>query len=430
MPPWGRPSGAWQGKRRKEWERQTRQWEEQRRFEELDSDSDDGQGVVLDDSFVSDDLNFTGTDLGPYLKDRRSHEYSDDSDDSYDRVEIDDRNGAAMQVALRDKEELLVQMASERIRRAQLLGKTVVKLSQAELDALERQRQKDDAKARKPVPRPKISDKRQSSGRSSNSWKTVLPIAGRRKSRSSLTKNNEDDRVGHGPNLPPGFVVAGPDGKTIYAPIGYEPAPGPPSGSSSRPGSRSTSSHSLSQQTPPVALPQYRGQQKRYFSVPEQHLPLSTSRTHTPPLPRPQSAETSWISRSRSSSSTQPYPVDPHQYRTYSPPLPQIPAQYVQGRRNVSGPTEVQYPYMRSPPPSSVARPYASSSDPSLLRREYSAGNGQHDIVGVEYDDEDEDDDEDEGVQVDVRPYGQGYNVNVTAGGSGSGSIRARKGRR
>ena len=429
MPPWGRPSGAWPGKRRKEWERQTRQWEEQRRFEELESDSDDGQGVGLNDSFISDDLNFTGADLSPYLKDRRHYEYSDNSDDSYDRVELDDRTGAAMQVALRDKEEWLVQMALERIRRAQLMGKTAVKLSQDEIDALERKRQMDEAKAKKPATRPKASDKRQSSGRSSSSLKTVLPIAGRRKSRSSLTRHTEDDKASYPPNLPPGFVVAGPDGKTIYAPIGYEPATGPSSGSSSRPGSRSTSSHSLSQQTPPLSQPQYRSQQKRYFSVPEQHLPSSTSRTRTPPSPRPQQADTSWTSRSRSASSSQPYPLDPLQYQTHSPPLPQIPAQHFKNRRNVSGPSEFHYPYVRSPPPSSSARPYASSSDPSLLRREYSAGSGHHEIISTEYDD-DEDDDEDEGVQVDVRPYGQGYNVNVTSGGSGSGSLKPRKGRR
>lgn len=429
MPPWGRPSGVWQGKRRKDWERQTRQWEEQRRFEELDSDSDDGQGVGLNDAFVSDDLNFTGADLGLYLKERRSYDYSDDSDDSYDRVEIDDRTGAAMQVALRDKEEWLVQMALERIRRAQLMGKTAVKLSQDEIDALERKRQKDEARSRKAVPRPKVSDKRQSSGRSSNSSKPVPPVAGRRKSRSSLTKHNEDDRASYPPNLPPGFVVAGPDGKSIYAPTGYEPSTGAPSGSSSRPGSRSTSSHSLSQQAPSLSQPQYRSQQKRYFSVPEQYLTSTTSRTRTPPLPRPQPAVTGRTSRSRSSSSSQPYPLDILQYQTYSPPLPQIPAQYAQSRRNVSGPADVHYPYMRSPPPSSSARQYASSSEPSLLSREYSAGGGYHDIVSTEYDDE-EDDDDDDGVQVNVRPYEQGHNVNVTSSSSGSGFLKPRKGRR
>lgn len=50
----------------------------------------------------------------------------------------------AVQLAMRDKEDQLVEVALERIRRAQMLGKKNVRLSQRELDALERKRQQTD----------------------------------------------------------------------------------------------------------------------------------------------------------------------------------------------------------------------------------------------------------------------------------------------
>lgn len=53
----------------------------------------------------------------------------------------------AVQLAMRDKEDQLVDTALERIRRAQMLGKKNVKLSKRELDALERRRQQNESNA-------------------------------------------------------------------------------------------------------------------------------------------------------------------------------------------------------------------------------------------------------------------------------------------
>lgn len=113
-------------RRKKEWERQQTGWESSRRFEELDSESDIDEGV---------DVNYRSRDNvweGSY------------TDDEYD--EQDD-----MQIAMRDKEVVLVDRAMARIRRAQELGKDNVKLTPAESDALERKMAKDRAKGRKPI---------------------------------------------------------------------------------------------------------------------------------------------------------------------------------------------------------------------------------------------------------------------------------------
>ena len=139
MPSWGRPSGTRQARRRKDRSPYKHQREEALRFEEIDSGSDDGQGVNLEGPFTSDELTFTGADLGAHMRSRQRevYEYDSDTSDEAHRV-FSGTTGGMMQLALKDKEELLVQKALERIRRAQALGRTNVKLSQPELDALER----------------------------------------------------------------------------------------------------------------------------------------------------------------------------------------------------------------------------------------------------------------------------------------------------
>lgn len=83
---------------------------------------------------------------------RRGPNYDDLTDESesvdggdYDLYDHQDSTVAyAVQLAMRDKEDQLVEKALERIRRAQMLGKKNVRLSQRELDALERKRQQTD----------------------------------------------------------------------------------------------------------------------------------------------------------------------------------------------------------------------------------------------------------------------------------------------
>ena len=408
MPSWGRPSGGRKGKNKKEWERQRKLWEEQQaRFEELDTDSDDdNHGVDLDRSFESDSLQFTGADVGR-TNNRQAYGYSDDSEEEEEDDDYEP-SGGPMQVALRDKEEVLVQRALERIRRAQALGYKDVSLPPKERDALERKIASDQAKAK--AKKPALSTKRSSEGRRTSSRLSITApptVAGKKKSKSALNKQDAPVTT----NLPPGFVVPGPDGQMMYQPIGYSP----PS-SSSRPSSRPNSSQSLQN---PQPQPQYRGQ-PRYLSGPDQFHPPAS---HSPPV-RPLPDDPNWQPRPRSSSNLgYGYPVDQYGYPYASQPLP---PGYVPGRRNVSGPTEVGYPNVRHSqvPP----RGYASSSDPSLARRDYSGSSGRSRQDLSHEDDDDDYDDGHDGVQVDVVPYGQGgYDVVSTSKAQGSGSGRQRR---
>jgi len=411
MPSWGRPSGAREGKRRKGDARRSRQWEADRRVEEIDSDDDDdnGQGVGLHGTYPGDELHFTGADLGLGIRNRqrRDHNYNYSSRSSEEENDSEGVSGGTMQLALRDKEEMLVQRALERIRRAQMLGRTNVKLTQPEIDALERKRRKDQAKSRDAETNSKDVERRRSTGYFGNTIKNDK--LGKRGSKDLIPGYSKSGSSSPARATPPGMIVPGSDGIPSYAPFGYYPSSGSaPQGRSSRSGSRSTSSHNLQQLSPPLPPNQAHTQQRRYVSVPEPSQPPPSSRS--PPLPRRLPDDPNWIPRPRSASSSQPYSNEPFQYQTHSPPLPQMPVQYSQGRRNVSGPPEVQYSSVRRVPP--IARPYAASSDPSILRREYI--DEAPDEANPSEDDSDYDDDaENSSVRVDVVPYGVGYGVNT-----------------
>lgn len=116
------------------------------RIEEIDSDGDE-------DAYYQDGLSFyprrLGADAdGGYGRRRRALEYDPYADDpesvdgtDYDLYADGDSTVAyAVQLAMKDKEEWLVDKALERIRRAQMVGKENVRLSRRELDALERKR--------------------------------------------------------------------------------------------------------------------------------------------------------------------------------------------------------------------------------------------------------------------------------------------------
>lgn len=206
----------------------------------------------------------------------------------------------------------------------------------------------------------------------------------------------------------PGMVVEGPDGVT-YAPVGYYP----PSASSNRNSpTRPRSSSSLQQtsrHTPPPQFPYQYSHGGRHVS--EGMRPSSANNDQRLPLPH----EDGWVRgpRSRRSSiSSQSRNTDPFEYQTSSAVPPSIPHQYGHGpglgRRNVSGPADVQYSSVRrSPPvgayPASPRAPYVagSSSDPTLTRRR------RPEVIeipdsesGTSSEDEDESDDLGNGVSV------------------------------
>ena len=393
MPPWGRPSGAKGSKRRKQWER------EQSRVEELDSDDTDTQGVGLNfekKRFASDSLQFTGIDLAATSRARKGYTYGSDESEEDSEDSEDDENASALQVALRDKEEALVQSALARIRRAQEKGKREVKLNPEELEALEKRRKRMQSAA--------TSKERKGSGSSSGSERRrhtdrdliTVPIGpGEPKSRKKgKSRRSEDVSPYPSAAAPPGMLVQGADGIT-YAPLGYyPPQAGPSHNSPTRP--RSTTSQQL-QATPPPQFVAYRPPQaNRHFS--DGNRPTSSSSTGSR---RPLPDEEGWIpahSR-RSSVSSQTHSIDPFEYQISSEQPPPIPQQYIQagGRRNVSGPPEVIYSSVRRSPPigggySAAAR--GPASDPTLRRRSSRRAESSSE------EEEDESDDLGNGVQV------------------------------
>jgi gas vesicle protein len=389
VPSWGRPPGAKGSKRRRRWEQeQQARWEQEQelshgaRIEELDSDDTDTQGVGLSfdqKRIVYDPLHFTGTGLPSQPRVRKGYKYDTDSYDSESEESGDDNN--AMQVALRDKEEALVQSALARIRRAQEKGKSQVKLNPEELEALERRRQRMQALGTKG---------KQGSGSGSGSERKrrserliSVPIAdapGRTKGKS---RRGEDfDTRPSGSPAPPGILVGGADG--VYAPLGYYP----PQSSSSR-NSPTRPRSSMSQQLA------YQHGQPRHYS--DGTRPTSSSSNGSR---RPLPDEEDWVPNSRrSSESSQHHGQDPFDYQIDNGHPPPIPQQYVQTRRIVSGSPEIMYSTLRRNPPS-----YSSSSrEPpaeSSSRRKSSQRNSPESISSSSDEEEDESDDLNNGVQV------------------------------
>ncbi|KAL8943639.1 MAG: hypothetical protein Q9216_000927 [Gyalolechia sp. 2 TL-2023] len=371
-------------------------------IEELDSDDDGEQGVTLDGSYFSDELHFTGTDLGVYSRNRRKHGEGYDSGSSEDGEGSAGRSAGTMQVALRNKEDLLLQQALERIRRAQMLGQRDVKLTQPEIDALERKRRQDESRrtrigsGSKQAERRRLSNQLQLNGKDSKS--------GKRRS-SGLSPNLERTYASEGRGTtPPGMIVPGPDGRPVHTPIGYYPPLAKQSSGSQGPraGSRSGSTSNLQQSTPPLPSSPYWSGQSRYPSEPDYPSPSPAS-----PLMRRLPDDPHWNPRPRSASSNHQYTLEPQYHQTYASHPPHNSTRYGHERRIVSGPAEVQYPSIsRRPLPMSST--HAASSDPSLPRRIQC---GERDLDVNASAEETEDDDEDYGVQVDVLQNEHGYEV-------------------
>ena len=395
------------------------------RFEELEDSGDDYEhsvdfnSALSEKRFASDELHFTGIDLSSTRARRRRtkdayDEDSAESEDDHYAAGLSDEHGQNMQIMLREKEDLLVERALERMRRARELGKTNVRLTQAEIDALERaeQRQRLSAapkppKSRKAVQtRPKLAEKKSSKGdRSSGSSPSLKAIEPRRRGTSSAT-GREVATLPY-PMLSDEQLRAG--GAYMYPPQGYYgPPAGRPSGSTSRSGSRNPSSHSLRQQQHTPPFPQY---QPRYYSNPDTASSRpSPSSSRAPPYPRPDPSDPNWEPRNRSESNLVPYPIDAMAYQLYSQPSA-APLRFdpndprfasPQARRIASGPPDVYASQTQ----------YRGPPDELFLNRpspDRSSGEGSKST-------EDDEDDGNEGVLVEVtdKPGGD-YGVQTRA---------------
>lgn len=132
-------------------------------MEELDSDEDArGVGASSGTRFASDSLRFTGIDLGNRergLVRRGDYQDSEDSEDDSESSEDEEFEQYLAELAVRDREEALVQSAMHRIERAKAKGRTDVDLNEEEMGALERRRKRDEAaKKKKSGKKRKISE--------------------------------------------------------------------------------------------------------------------------------------------------------------------------------------------------------------------------------------------------------------------------------
>ena len=328
-----------------------------------------------------------------------------------------------MQVMLREKEDLLVERALERMRRARELGKTNVKLTRAEIDALERaeRRQKitvplpKPSKGKKAVQtRPKLAEKKQSKGsdRSAGNSPALKAIEPRKRGKSS-SGSREPAQLPY-PVLPDDPY--GP-GALMHAPQGYyPPRAARPSSSASRPGSRTASAHSVRQQqshTPPMPQYQHPYHQGRYYSNPDAYS-LRLQAGGMPAYPRPDPSDDNWEPRARSSSSLISYPVDQFSQAGYPSQGPAPPRfdpndprfASPQTQRIASGPPDMyMHPSMYRPPQEQL----------------YLPGSG----ANARGEEEDEDSDEEAGVQVEVTERAGGdYGVQTRAGASAAAGNR------
>ncbi|KAI4209649.1 MAG: hypothetical protein LQ351_007449 [Letrouitia transgressa] len=395
MPQWGRSSGA----PRQKWRKHT-----ERRFEEVDSDEGGGQGVNLDDSFTSDILHFTGTDLAPatqsiYQTNQDfSHEGSQDEEDF-----LEDPSGRALQYTLRDKEDLLVRKALERIRRAQMLGRTNVELTQREYDALERKRKQD---------------------RGNQKGKTSL----RRNDRPGVGGNTtrdagdplQDTSISQRRNATPlGPLVPRLDGPS-RVPFKSRVGPQPALGGFSPSGHRSTNTSNL-QRASLLPSSQYRPPQPRHSSGSDYPSPPET---RSPSWSRRLPDDPSWMPRPRSVSSSQSHQRDPYNYQVLSAPLPQATSRNNPGRRIVSDPARVPYPSLRMPV--SSLDPDVTSSDPNLSYRAHFDDTLREESASNE-DTGDDGDGYDPDMQAHTIPQGHDHDIYARADWSGN---RQRRGQR
>ncbi|KKK24762.1 hypothetical protein P175DRAFT_0533667 [Aspergillus ochraceoroseus IBT 24754] len=148
MPRWGRPPGAQLGRQAR---RRGGPWvDSDPRVEEIESDAGDQFGSRDDRTLYARQLASLHMDGGNgwrrFVAEQDGHANAlapvngvDGMD--YDMYEDTDNTVAyAIQLAMKDKEEWLVDKALERIRRAQFDGQKNVRLSKRELEALERKR--------------------------------------------------------------------------------------------------------------------------------------------------------------------------------------------------------------------------------------------------------------------------------------------------
>lgn len=423
---------------------------------EEDEDDDDDEGVLLDPSYEKrrlvgeKELRRLGMDLVPRNSRREGYEYEEESEFSSEEYLEDgpDRTVAyALQLAMRDKEESLVEKALERIRRAQMLGKTNVRLSKRELDALEKKRRQSQStnlggsqRQKEKLARPALDNTRRNKGERAAAGTASKTKTERQ--RASRPSSSSEHRV---PNYyQPANEAYAPPGRSRAPTLEYYGSPVRPSSSSSQARPRTPTTQSLRPQqlnSSPRYQQQY--QQPRFYPVPEgsqsQSRRASLS-SRNPPPPRALPDDPLWAPPARSSASLVPYASDqsPYPPQSYNPQL--------DARYGVSPPGGVPVPYDTHYQPVYRVPEEAYGSGPSnplAAQRERRPaapgdvetsedGEDEEDEDDDNDDDDDDDDDEDNGVQVEVptRPAPTASQPKVSSGSNTRQAARRRKKRR
>ncbi|KAM3565446.1 hypothetical protein ARSEF4850_001400 [Beauveria asiatica] len=291
------------------------------RVEEVNSDDDesDGHGVGLSarrqPRFVSDSLQFTGTDLGDRSAGivRRGHHFlasNDDSEATSDNSESDDDDddetegsySGSSQQPSSAQEEALVQSALKRISRAQAHGRADVKLNRNELAALERRRKRMQEEAER-AERERAARASGSSGsdrrKKRKEQRVAVPLSQfepvSRKKRADSSHPPRKD------SLPSRAAVGESPDQQVYPPMGYFPPPVQSRSRSSsllqRAGSRA---RDVNNSSPPVSYHQHASGSS------QRHASDSMARPHSRGLPH----EDAWKANSA---------PNPFQYQTEGP---------------------------------------------------------------------------------------------------------------
>ncbi|KAI1814658.1 PRA1 family protein-domain-containing protein [Poronia punctata] len=284
-PSWGRPSGR--GQRRNAAPEDDDYWITRRRVvEELDSDDTDTQGAGVATTsgsrrFASDELRFTGVDIGG-SRSRNKHAYEDSDDDDDNSTESDSQattDDDTEDEARAEMENALVQSALARIRKAQAKGRQDVRLNKEELAALERRRKRLQAEA---DAKKRGSD---SKPRKNKEKRVAVPLA-------HFDGGHPDDAL---PRHPSSSALVRSQGQP-GPPIGLFP---PPNAATTRSRSSTSSSHRSSPQHPGSSSPfDY-----QYVSAPSNHRHTSDTTKDWRLQPSPSS----------------PHAPDPFAYQTEGP---------------------------------------------------------------------------------------------------------------
>lgn len=351
------------------------------KYQELDTD-DEKNGVLLDQDFQPglgggnfnpDELYFNDMDIGAWERRASAFDGTAYGPDFGDQEEDEDYYDDAGEIITHaEYEEMLFRRVIDKIRVARAAGNADVELSSEEIEAYQSKLHGTKAPAARPQPRSRHSsasivndaasvittgrsgNAAASSSRAKKSQRTSF-FGSKSKKEKPSSRKRTSTASSVSSQVPPGFVVPGPDGQPVYTPINaYQGNLVRDPGYSSQPTSHTAlhTDHQAAAATPPRVTPPrdvlgaFPGSEHMYRPAsPPRHGRQASSRQHT------QGQELPPVGRTRSSSIQSarlvPFPIEPYQYHSFSPSSssPTSPqAQYT--RRVSSGLSEASYTAM------------------------------------------------------------------------------------